>query len=87
ILPLTEAAEHPHMKARETYVTRDGLLQPAPAPRFSRTAPSLTTGPSVPGGQTRAALEAWGVSNVDALIDSGAAVQSSSGSAPSIGQP
>ncbi len=87
ILPLTEAAEHPHMKARETYVTRDGLLQPAPAPRFSRTAPSLTTGPSVPGGQTRAALEAWGVSDVDALIDSGAAVQSSSGSAPSIGQP
>lgn len=87
ILPLTEAAEHPHMRARETYVTRDGLLQPAPAPRFSRTAPSLTTGPSVPGGQTRAALEAWGVSDVDALIDSGAAVQSSSGSAPSIGQP
>ena len=87
ILPLTEAAEHPHMKARETYVTRDGLLQPAPAPRFSRTAPSLTTGPSAPGGQTRAALEAWGVSNVDALLDSGAAVQSSSGSAPSIGQP
>jgi alpha-methylacyl-CoA racemase len=87
ILPLTEAAEHPHMKARETYVTRDGLLQPAPAPRFSRTVPSLTTGPSVPGGQTRAALEAWGVSDVGALIDSGAAVQSSSGSAPSIGQP
>ncbi|HEX5771727.1 MAG TPA: CaiB/BaiF CoA-transferase family protein [Nocardioidaceae bacterium] len=87
ILPLTEAAEHPHMRARETYVTRDGLLQPAPAPRFSRTTPSLTTGPSVPGGQTRAALEAWGVSDVDALIDSGAAVQSSSGSAPSIGQP
>jgi alpha-methylacyl-CoA racemase len=75
ILPLTEAAEHPHLKARETYVTRDGLLQPAPAPRFSRTAPSLTTGPSVPGGQTRAALEAWGIEDVDALIESGAVVQ------------
>ncbi len=75
ILPLSEAAEHPHLKARETYVTRDGLLQPAPAPRFSRTAPSLTTGPSVPGGQSRAALEAWGIGDVDALIESGAVVQ------------
>lgn len=75
ILPLTEAAEHPHMKTRETYVTRDGILQPAPAPRFSRTRASLTTGPSVPGGGTRAALEAWGVKDVDALLDSGAVVQ------------
>ena len=48
ILPLTEAAEHPHLKARGTYVEREGLLQPAPAPRFSRTAPTLSTGPSVP---------------------------------------
>lgn len=75
ILPLTEAAEHPHLKARETYVTRDGILQPAPAPRFSRTQASLSTGPSVPGGGTRAALEAWGVKDVDALLESGAAVQ------------
>src|SRR5512139_304975 len=75
ILPLTEAAEHPHVKARETYVSRDGILQPAPAPRFSRTAPSLTTGPSVPGGQTRAALEAWGIEGVDALIEAGTVVQ------------
>ena len=75
ILPLTEAAEHPHLKARETYVTRDGILQPAPAPRFSRTAPTLSTGPSVPGGLSRAALEAWGIEDVDALIESGAVVQ------------
>lgn len=87
ILPLTEAAEHPHLRARGTYVTRDGILQPAPAPRFSRTAPTLTTGPSAPGGHTRAALEAWGVPNVDALIASGAAAESTSTSAPSIGQP
>ena len=75
ILPLTEAAEHPHLKARGTYVDRDGVLQPAPAPRFSRTEATLTTGPSVPGGMTREALIAWGVADVDALIDSGAAVQ------------
>jgi alpha-methylacyl-CoA racemase len=75
ILPMTEAAEHPHLRARETYVTREGVLQPAPAPRFSRTTPSLTSGPSAPGGQSRAALEAWGVAGVDALLESGAAVQ------------
>lgn len=75
ILPLTEAATHPHLAAREVYVERDGLLQPAPAPRFSRTRATLTTGPSEPGGSTRAVLEAWGVSDVDQLLESGAAVQ------------
>jgi alpha-methylacyl-CoA racemase len=75
VLPLTEAAEHPHLKARGTYLDRDGVLQPAPAPRFSRTEATLTTGPSAPGGQTREALTAWGVADVDALIGSGAAVQ------------
>jgi len=52
-----------------------GLVQPAPAPRFSRTAPSLTTGPSTPGGSTREALAAWGIDDVDALIEQGVAVQ------------
>lgn len=75
ILPLTEAAEHPHIKAREVYVEHEGMLQPAPAPRFSRTRPTLTTGPSKPGDGTRAVLEAWGVDGVDALLESGAAVQ------------
>ncbi len=37
VLSLTEAPEHPHNKARETYVTAGGTVQPAPAPRFSRT--------------------------------------------------
>ena len=75
ILPLTEAAEHPHMRAREVFVTKDGQLQPAPAPRFSRTEATLTTGPSAPGGDTREALEAWGIDNVDALIEGAAATQ------------
>ena len=34
---LHEAPDHPHLKARETFVVRDGKVQPAPAPRFSRT--------------------------------------------------
>ena len=75
VLPTTEAAGHPHLAARGVYVEHDGLLQPAPAPRFSRTEASLTTGPSRPGGATREVLEAWGVGDVDALLDSGGAVQ------------
>jgi alpha-methylacyl-CoA racemase len=75
VLPLTEAARHPHLEARGTYVERDGLLQPGPAPRFSRTEPTLSTGPSVAGGQSRAALLAWGIDDVDALIDKGAVHQ------------
>ncbi|HJR40408.1 MAG TPA: CaiB/BaiF CoA-transferase family protein [Nocardioidaceae bacterium] len=75
ILPLTEAAEHPHLAARETYVARDGILQPAPAPRFSRTRATLTTGPSVPGGGSVEALKAWGIEDVSALVESGAVVQ------------
>lgn len=75
VLPLTEAARHPHLVARGTYVERDGVVQPAPAPRFSRTAATLTSGPSAAGGQSREALEAWGVADVDGLVESGAVVQ------------
>jgi alpha-methylacyl-CoA racemase len=75
VVPLTEAYEHPHNVARGTYVERDGLTQPAPAPRFSATPATLTTPPSKPGADTRAALTAWGIDDVDALIDDGVAVQ------------
>jgi alpha-methylacyl-CoA racemase len=75
IIPMSEAAEHPHLKARGTYVERDGVVQPAPAPRFSRTAASVSMSPGGPGAQTREALAAWGVGDVDALIEAGAAVQ------------
>jgi len=37
VLTMTEAPQHPHMAAREVFITRHGVLQPAPAPRFSRT--------------------------------------------------
>jgi alpha-methylacyl-CoA racemase len=37
VLTMKEAPEHPHMAARNTFVTRHGVTQPAPAPRFSRT--------------------------------------------------
>jgi alpha-methylacyl-CoA racemase len=75
ILPLSEAVSHPHIAARGVFVEHEGHVQPAPAPRFSRTEPTLTTGPSRPGADTKAALEAWGIGNVDDLIASGAAAQ------------
>ena len=75
VVPLTEAPQHPHLSARGTYVERDGVTQPAPAPRFSRTGATLGTRPARPGEHTREALAAWGIDDVDDLIDAGAAVQ------------
>ncbi|MEO7131811.1 MAG: CoA transferase, partial [Dermatophilaceae bacterium] len=75
ILTYAEAPEHPHLQARGVYVERDGVTQPAPAPRFSRTPGALTTSPPELGADTRAALTAWGVADVEALIQSGAATQ------------
>jgi alpha-methylacyl-CoA racemase len=50
VLTMTEAAQHPHMRARGTIVEHDGRQQPAPAPRFSRT-PGEIQGPSVGAGE------------------------------------
>ena len=47
--PVPEAFGHPHNTAREVYVDRDGLVQPAPAPRFSRTGASPHHRALVPG--------------------------------------
>ncbi|WP_091025369.1 CaiB/BaiF CoA transferase family protein [Nocardioides szechwanensis] len=76
IIPISEAFEHPHLVARETFVEKDGMVQPQPAPRFSRTTPTLGLPPSREAGQhTREALTAWGVPDVDGLIERGVAVQ------------
>ncbi len=76
IIPITEAFEHPHLQARGTFVEKDGMTQPVPAPRFSRTEPTLTLPPSkVAGEHTRDALAAWGIADVDGLIERGVAVQ------------
>lgn len=60
VLSMSEAPEHPHLKARATFVERDGKVQPAPAPRFSRTAPEIQGPPAHPGEHTDAALTSWG---------------------------
>jgi len=61
VLSMSEAPAHPHLRARETFVEKDGFVQPAPAPRFSRTAPGIQGPPAVPGQHTDAALADWGV--------------------------
>ncbi len=75
VLPLSEAVTHEHLAARGTYVEHEGVTQPAPAPRFSRTPGAVRSAPAGPGAHTREALLAWGVDGVDDLIASGAAVQ------------
>jgi alpha-methylacyl-CoA racemase len=65
VLSLREAAGHPHMQARGSLITRDGILQPAPAPRFSATPTELGGRPPVPGEHTEEVLRTWGVSRAD----------------------
>lgn len=73
VLGLTEAPHHPHNVARGTFIEVDGVTQPAPAPRFSRTPATVRRGPVAPGTDTREALTDWGVRDVDGLLASGAA--------------
>ncbi|MBV9451311.1 MAG: CoA transferase [Streptosporangiaceae bacterium] len=75
VLSLTEAASHPHLAARGTFVEVAGVRQPAAAPRFSRTPSAVQGPPARPGTHTREALADWGVPGVDSLIESGAAIQ------------
>jgi len=60
VLSWDEAFEHPHIKERHTLVEIDGVIQPAPAPRFSRTIPDLPSPPAeVNPDNTHEALADW----------------------------
>lgn len=60
VLSFAEAPEHPHLKARGTFIDVDDLTQPAPAPRFSRTPPGKPTAPQpVTAEATVQALAGW----------------------------
>jgi alpha-methylacyl-CoA racemase len=78
VLSLTEAPRHPHLVARETFVDVDGIAQPAPAPRFSRTRPTAPTSPSLPGDHTRVLLREMGLDpdTIAELVDAGVVAQS-----------
>lgn len=60
VLNMDEAAEHPHNVERKTFIEIDGVRQPAPAPRFSRTIPEVSRPPVHPGQNTDEALRKWG---------------------------
>jgi alpha-methylacyl-CoA racemase len=60
VLSLREAPMHPHNRARESFVERDGVIAPAPAPRFSRTRGEVTRGAPRCGEGGAQALADWG---------------------------
>jgi alpha-methylacyl-CoA racemase len=61
VLSPWEAHEHEHNRARGTFVEVEGMIQPGPAPRFSRTPSAVSRPPSFPGSDTDAALSDWGI--------------------------
>ena len=75
VLSLLEAAAHPQIKARGTYlVDEDGFVQPAPAPRFAATPVAPPRPPSLIGADTRAVFSDVGLdaTELDALFAGGA---------------
>jgi alpha-methylacyl-CoA racemase len=74
VLGLEDAADHPHNKARNTFVDVDGVRNPAPAPRFSRTPGAISRPPATTGEHTDEALADWGISEseIAALRDADA---------------
>ena len=63
VLSLAEAPEHPHQKARHGFIDIDGVSQPAPAPRFSRSVGAKPTAPEAPGESANEAMSEWGFSD------------------------
>jgi alpha-methylacyl-CoA racemase len=61
VLSMREAPQHPHHRARGTFVEIGGIVQPGPTPRFSRTRPELPTAPQPAGQDTAQALADWGI--------------------------
>ena len=61
VLSFSEAPDHPHNQARGSFVEVDGIMQPGPAPRFSRTPGSIKFGPPEFGAQTEETLARWGL--------------------------
>jgi alpha-methylacyl-CoA racemase len=84
VLSMAEAPHHPHNVARGSFVDIDGVIQPAPAPRFSRTPAAGPTPPEEVGADTRAVLRGWDIpkERVEALQASGVLVEPESEAVP-----
>ncbi len=61
VLDMEEAPHHPHNAARGTFVEIDGVVQPGPAPRFSRTPAGRPKPPQALGEGSQSALADWGI--------------------------
>jgi alpha-methylacyl-CoA racemase len=74
VLDMDECVRHPHNKARRTHIEFEGVMNPAPAPRFSETPSELRNAPPAPGQHTAEALRDWNFSEreIDALRGAGA---------------
>ena len=77
VLDWDEAPKHAHNVARQTFIEIDGVMQPAPAPRFSRTPAAKPSAPEPAGLRSVEVLRAWGIgaAAIDALKASGALSQ------------
>ncbi|HTW21896.1 MAG TPA: CaiB/BaiF CoA-transferase family protein [Mycobacteriales bacterium] len=77
VLRLGEVAGHPHIEARQTVVTVDGVPQPGVAPRFSRTPGEVGQPARPPGADTSDTLRDWGVdpATIETLLAAGTIVQ------------
>ena len=78
VLSMDEAPKHPHNVHRGTFVEQDGVVQPGPAPRFSRTPGKIQGPPASLGQHTNEALRDWGFSagDLNKLTAQGAIAQS-----------
>ena len=65
VLDMSEAPKHPHNIERKTFIDLEGVTQPAPAPRFSRTEPEVVSSPSIVGEHTNEVLSSIGLSDED----------------------
>jgi alpha-methylacyl-CoA racemase len=76
VLSPEEAPDHPHHRARETFITLNGAPQPAPAPRLGRTPAGVPDPPAHPGADTDAVLADWGFTpeEIGALRREGAVI-------------
>ena len=60
VLNLAEAPQHPHNKARASFVDFEGVTQPAPAPRFSRSQSGIQSAAAIAGEHSEEILKDWG---------------------------
>ncbi len=62
VLDMAQAAQHPHNQARGSFIDLDGVTQPAPVPRFSRSTAQVSMPPATTGQHSEAILKDWNIS-------------------------